>query len=261
MASQWYFALNGVSNGPVDLERLRADFQSGRLPLATLVWAQGMANWVPANALAEFALTPPPLPPAPSSVAPGGAPVTLKEPPRGPAGPSPWTPQPRSAAPRPPQEQPQTGADGLYLGSPSRTFGQAISVCFSQYVTFSGRASRSEYWYFTLFNALMGIVGLMFEASGASVVSGLISLALFLPSLAVTSRRLHDTDRSAWWFFGYPLAALAFMLLVAVLGRNSNTLDDIGPLFGLLGLGFLGWSILLLVFCVQRGQPGPNRFG
>jgi uncharacterized membrane protein YhaH (DUF805 family) len=119
------------------------------------------------------------------------------------------------------------------------SFTAAVRSVLSQYVGFGGRARRSEYWWFALFSVLVGIVtslldmglGTDFEGSVASGgLFGLIAnLALLLPSLAVAVRRLHDTDRSGWW------------ILIALI-----------PLVGL---------IVLLVFFVQDGAPGPNRFG
>jgi uncharacterized membrane protein YhaH (DUF805 family) len=119
------------------------------------------------------------------------------------------------------------------------SFTTAIRSVLSQYVGFGERARRSEYWWFVLFTVLVGIVtaildsvlGTDFEGSaGANGVLSLIAnLILLLPSLAVTVRRLHDTDRSGWW------------ILIAVI-----------PLIG---------AIVLLVFLVQDGTPGPNRFG
>ena len=103
------------------------------------------------------------------------------------------------------------------------TFGESISICFKKYATFEGRASRSEYWWFFLFTVLgsaaAGIIGQAF--------SGLFSLAVLLPSLAVGARRLHDTDRSGW-----------FLLLWFI------------PL--------IGW-IVLVIFAIQEGKE-PNRF-
>ena len=86
-------------------------------------------------------------------------------------------------------------------------FGQAIKSGFSNYVTFSGRAARSEFWYWTLFVVLVtmaaGILdrGLFdFDESTTTGVFGpLVSLIFFLPGLAVSVRRLHDLDRSGWW--------------------------------------------------------------
>ena len=74
-------------------------------------------------------------------------------------------------------------------------FGQAISVCLSKYATFTGRASRSEFWWFVLFQILVSLAAGML----GNVVGGLVNLALLLPSLAVGARRLHDIGKSGWW--------------------------------------------------------------
>ena len=113
-------------------------------------------------------------------------------------------------------------------------FGQAIKSGFSHYVTFSGRASRSEYWFWVLFAALGGLVTAMLDAAifgynpGVSPLNGIFGLVIFLPGLAVAARRLHDTDRTAWWL-----------------------------LLALTGIG----AILLIVWFCFKGTPGPNRFG
>ncbi|MDP2134851.1 MAG: DUF805 domain-containing protein [Sulfuritalea sp.] len=103
------------------------------------------------------------------------------------------------------------------------TFGESIKTCFSKYAEFNGRASRSEFWWWFLFTFL--------ATAAAEIVSenlsALFSLAVLLPSLAVGARRLHDTDRSAW-----------FLLLWF--------------------LPIIGW-IILLVWAVQAAKE-PNRF-
>jgi uncharacterized membrane protein YhaH (DUF805 family) len=122
------------------------------------------------------------------------------------------------------------------------SFQDAIRTCLQKYVDFTGRARRSEYWFFFLFSALAGLVGAILDAifglrsgiySGTGPIEGLIHLALLLPSLAVGVRRLHDTGRSGWWL-----------------------------LIGLIPI--VGW-IILLVFFVQDSQPdnkyGPNPKG
>jgi uncharacterized membrane protein YhaH (DUF805 family) len=109
-------------------------------------------------------------------------------------------------------------------------FGQAISSGFSNYVNFSDRACRSEYWFWTLFVVIADIVALGIDAAiGIQVVSGLFGLAVLLPGIAVAIRRLHDLDRTGWWLF------IWFIPIV-------------------------GWIILLIWFCT-RGTDGPNRFG
>ncbi|MDR7379589.1 uncharacterized membrane protein YhaH (DUF805 family) [Rhodoferax ferrireducens] len=106
-----------------------------------------------------------------------------------------------------------------------------------KYAVFSGRAQRSEYWYFFLFYfglaigaaLLDGMVGAFNRQAGVGVFGSIVALGLLLPSLAVGVRRLHDIDRSGWW------------LLIAVV-----------PVVG---------AIVLLVFSLKDSQPGSNRFG
>ena len=103
------------------------------------------------------------------------------------------------------------------------TFGESIKTCFSKYADFNGRATRSEFWWWALFvvlvSAATGIV--------SDVLSGVFSLAVLLPYIAVGTRRLHDTDRSGWL-----------------------------QLIGLIPL--IGW-IVLIVWLAQEGKE-PNRF-
>ncbi|MCK0126296.1 DUF805 domain-containing protein [Gelidibacter sp. F2691] len=114
-------------------------------------------------------------------------------------------------------------------------FQTAVRTCFQKYVTFSGRAARSEYWWYTLFiivaSIVLGLVdGTIFGWGELfSPLSDLFSLATLLPSLAVTSRRLHDYDKSAWW-----------MLLILI------------PI--------IGWIVLIYWMC-QKGTDGPNQYG
>ena len=109
-------------------------------------------------------------------------------------------------------------------------FAQAISSGFSHYVKFSGRAIRSEYWYWTLF-VVVGLIaaGIIDLVLGTTVIFPLFGLAIILPSLAVAVRRLHDLDRAGWWIF---------INLIPI----------------------IGWIILIIWYCT-RGTVGPNRFG
>lgn len=74
-------------------------------------------------------------------------------------------------------------------------FNQAIVSCFKNYAGFSGRASRSEFWWFTLFQAVVLIAASIFSMTLYSVAA----LVMLLPSVAVSVRRLHDIGRSGWW--------------------------------------------------------------
>jgi len=116
------------------------------------------------------------------------------------------------------------------------TFSQSIASCFKGYVRFSGRASRSEFWYFALFVVIallvLGIIEAIIVSAQPDAVPFLtlvFNLATFLPQLAVSVRRLHDIDKSGWW-----------VLLGAV------------PLIGF---------IVLLIWYARRGSAGANAYG
>ena len=85
-------------------------------------------------------------------------------------------------------------------------FQTSIKTCFNKYAVFSGRALRSEFWFFCLFGLLAGIITTIIDIMilGYSVDSYgplnlIFSVAIFIPSIAVTARRLHDVNRSGWW--------------------------------------------------------------
>jgi uncharacterized membrane protein YhaH (DUF805 family) len=112
-------------------------------------------------------------------------------------------------------------------------FGQAIASGFRNYATFAGRASRSEYWYWTLFSVLVSVVAGILDAaifpfSAVSPLSAISTILLLLPGIAVAARRLHDIDRTGWWL-----------------------------LIMLTGIGV----ILLIIWDCFRGTTGSNRFG
>lgn len=75
------------------------------------------------------------------------------------------------------------------------TFSESIQTCFKNYAEFNGRATRSEFWWWVLFVFLLSVGGQMISQS----LGSLLSLVTFLPSIAVTTRRLHDIGRSGWW--------------------------------------------------------------
>jgi len=148
-------------------------------------------------------------------------------------------------------------------------FGEAIRVCFSKYADFGGRARRSEYWYFYLFCFLVGLVASVLDrivagaasAPGFRPISLILNLALLLPSLAVTVRRLHDTNRSGWLllgWIGYVFAAvIVYFIILATLRSAFGTLIPAV----VLGVGALGYAIFLFVCMVQNGTAGQNAYG
>lgn len=106
--------------------------------------------------------------------------------------------------------------------------------CWQKFATFQGRARRREYWFFILFNAIISIALAITDISlggdSMGLLSGLYSLLIFLPSLAVTVRRLHDIDRSGWWLLLYvvPVVGVLVILVFTVLdGTQGN--NEFGP--------------------------------
>ena len=148
-------------------------------------------------------------------------------------------------------------------------FTDSIKTCFRKYVDFTGRAQRSEYWWFLLFT-FAGSIVLGIIASFAPVLQFLewvFSLAVLLPSLAVTARRLHDTNRTGWWILlpiGLGLAGIVAGAVVGVFVSDDDGWRIIASVFlsvagGLLGL-VVGY-LVLLNFLIQPSDPGPNRYG
>ena len=145
-------------------------------------------------------------------------------------------------------------------------FGKAISGGFSNYFQFSGRATRAEYWFWTLFSSLV---------QGIPLVGWLISLAVLIPSIAVTSRRLHDIGKSAWWMtvlllLGgvWVLLSVGFVLEVIGLEESLNPEVEFWEILGtwLVWVGFLtlasiGVVIWWVVWFVRKGDKGPTKYG
>ena len=112
------------------------------------------------------------------------------------------------------------------------TFSDAVSMAFAKYATFSGRARRSEYWFFTLFQLIAIVVSylvMMIVPIVGILLYIVVVFGTFIPHLSVSVRRLHDIDRSGWFI-----------------------------LVGL--IPFVGWIFLLIWFCTE-GTLGANRYG
>ena len=101
----------------------------------------------------------------------------------------------------------------------------------SKYADFSGRATRSEFWWFALYNLLIaiGLAIAEFVLGLGQLLSVIYGVAIFIPNWAVSVRRLHDTDHSGWW------------LLIGIV-----------PLVG---------AIILFIFYISDSSPGPNDYG
>lgn len=137
------------------------------------------------------------------------------------------------------------------------TFSDSIKSCLSKYATMQGRASRSEYWWFMVFNWIVSllttvifcIIGIFVgNGEGLSMIYAMlagslfVNLALICPSICVLVRRLHDTGRSGWWYF------ISFLPLVLML------------------IPFLGFFLmpvpgLYLIFLLIQGSDEENEYG
>jgi uncharacterized membrane protein YhaH (DUF805 family) len=141
------------------------------------------------------------------------------------------------------------------------------------YAQFRGRAPRAEYWWFYLGTVIVGIVlGLidrMFGTKGA--LADLANLALLLPWISVTVRRLHDTDRSGGWLLAFVGAFVLIIVMAAISGMAAlgGALGaSAGPPTAAAFTGLivavllvLGASVTFLVLMVLPGTEGPNRYG
>lgn len=146
--------------------------------------------------------------------------------------------------------------------------------CLKNYVTFRGRARRKEYWYFTLFTLLIMIFAMVADLlifDKPSLFYGCAALALFLPSLAVWVRRLHDTGRSGKWILWYYLFTIVWVILLVATGA-SYFMSAMQGVMGMPSISFLiiylvgilvylVWSIFFLVWMCSKGTAGDNKYG
>ena len=101
-------------------------------------------------------------------------------------------------------------------------FSQAVKSCFSNYATFSGRASRSEFWYFVLFVGILYIPLTLLNP----VLGGVALLPLIVPAISVEVRRLHDLDRSGWWFWIALVPLIGFVVKLFWYSSKGSTGDN-----------------------------------
>ncbi len=166
-----------------------------------------------------------------------------------------------------------------------------------KYAQFSGRARRKEFWMWVLFvivaaivlsviDSLLGLggrtqvgTGMPGSATGVGayaktqggVLTGLFSLAILVPNVAVQVRRLHDTGRSGWWIGGFYLFYAVFLVSMLAIGLSalggfapgaaSVNFAAYGLMIGVGALVILVYALVLLVFFFLPGTTGPNRYG
>ncbi len=136
-----------------------------------------------------------------------------------------------------------------------------------RYAQFSGRAPRAEYWWFYLATIVVGVVAGVIDAVlgdfDAGWVGGIVNLLLLVPTIAVTVRRLHDTNRSGWWLVIGIIVIIGFVAVAVASGMASpgEATAAFTPLMIAAVVATIVVAITLLVFMVLPGNEGPNRYG
>lgn len=166
------------------------------------------------------------------------------------------------------------------------SFIESVKTCLSKYVSFSGRAVRSEYWWFVLFIVIVSaVIGLIDNAVfGFDPVTrqtngwfgSLFSLAIFLPALAAGWRRMHDTGKPGWYLLLPMLVSFAtmFFMMAGVLtfagmenaGADPQALVGVAAFLGITGLFTLlivqlVLVVLMLWWLTRPSDAGENEYG
>ena len=257
--AQYYLVKDGQRVGPLAIDQLT---QYGLTP-ETLVWTDGMTDWVQASQIPEVAalLAPKPAPAPAPQPAPAPAPQPQYQ-----------APQPQYQQPQPQYQQPhQQAAMGNYVATPQLGFMDAVKICLKKYFDFNGRARRSEYWWFML---AIYIVNAVINGALYSVIAGLLAKKQALVNEGVriafeggdiSSIEAQDPTTTIWILF-----ILMFVIFIALfipqLSAGARRLHDLGK------SGHLQWIYLAVIFCgigplivyilcIPDGKPEPNQYG
>ena len=177
--AEWYYANNGVEQGPIAREDFDALVRNGTIGPDTLVWTNTLREWEPAHLHVDGVAAP--RPPVPTATGAATA----------------------------------DGRDYRRSSGPVDAFRQF----FSRYVQFSGRSNRGAFWFWQLDNILISLgLGLLdiavFGSQGSGLLGGLWGLATLIPSFALGARRLHDIDKSGWWQLLALIPLLGWIILL-----------------------------------------------
>lgn len=242
-ATDWFYAQGKEPLGPVLQTTIEDLIRLGVITANTKVWREGLESWEPAHLHFPF-----------DSESTSTSPPSLKED-DGTAS-TPNEAESNLSAPS------NTGADGLYVLAPSRSFVGAISHCLSNAFTYSGRASRSEFWFYQVFSLLAGIalnvlttlLVMLLGPGGYEPLSGFFVLAAIgvaLPGIAAGWRRLHDINRSGLWIAG----VWSWLVILPVI----SLLGDVAALLG--AVAFLGYTGFVIWLMVKKGDLKANVYG
>lgn len=185
--NQWFYEINGEQKGPISEAEIILLIQSKQLNQHNKVWSQGLPNWI---SLIDSELK---------------QHLDLSSP-----------PPLRKTSPQPLSMQ-QTNSAGNF-------FELYYLNVLKNYVNFSGRATRKEYWLFQLIQfVIMFVLLIVDSAISGGLLFGLYGLATFLPSLGICVRRLHDTGRSGWWTLISFIPFVGPIVLIIFLCLDSQT--------------------------------------
>ena len=163
---------------------------------------------------------------------------------------------------------------------------QATKTCLSKYFTFSGRASRSEYWWFALFvilaSAVLAVIDALIFGSDLqtekanTVLSGLFQVAMFVPLLAAGWRRLHDSGKPGWYILLPMLVSVIFLIgllsgvvtfgLIEGQGVDPDALRGPAAILGVSGMAVFGvvqivLAVLMIWWLTRPSDAGDNAYG
>lgn len=246
----YYLDANNKPNGPHSIEELRHMLETGALQADAMISFKGAESWQP---LAAVCSNHPDLPPE----------------------------QPGYTAP-----MQQTAARAQYSDNMG-LFDVFVFVVFKNYINFSGRATRREYWGFILINFLLYILAAACGALTTPLLCNIYSILVALPSIAVLFRRLHDVGRSGWWYLWSLLSCIPYLIVsghliwnIILISKSADEttmleeqystqlsekltplLVDNLPWLILSVLPVLIISTIIFIFTLKDSQKGTNAYG
>ena len=269
--AQYYLVKDGQRVGPFELEQL-AQLE---LTPETLAWTEGMANWEPAGTIPALASIFAPKPAPAPQPAPAPAPQPVQQ-----AAPQPQPvqqPAPQTQYQQPQYQQPyQMPLTNGYEAKPQLGFMEAVKICLKKYFDFSGRARRSEYWWFML---AIWIINTILNGTLYSIMGGLIAKKAALQAeltnqgldailnggdlSAVTNAAEAQDPTTTIIILGILMSIIFIALFIPQLSATARRLHDVGK------SGHLQWLYLLcgiggpicLILCIPDGKPEPNQYG
>ena len=167
------------------------------------------------------------------------------------------------------QEQSGTG-DDTYIGNqlPRVGFVTAVNSAFVNFLNFSGRATRAEFWWYFLFLIMFGLVVgaailvLPLQNTTSITLFGILALSVRVVLISLTFRRLHDRGRTGWWSAILIYGIAENLLTLPVIFENYSSLVFFAlQVQQILYLPQMILVIVLIHFCAKQGQLGPNKYG